>query len=137
MVRAATAVSRTSGFALVLLSTATVIELAVVAALATASDEVARAVPFGRSGTVTLCVAGAVVAVVGAIAGWRGATGGARAVTAALVFVAAGLIAVLAVFFVIGGGLTLGLAILVAHATVSVAMIGRAVLRSGAAGARS
>jgi len=135
MVRSSANVSRTSGFNLVLLCTAVVIELSVVVALAMASDEVAEAAPFGRSGTVVLSVAGAVIAVVGAVVGWRGAGGAVRNVTAALVLVAVVIIAVMVMFFVIGGGVTIGLAVLLAHATFSVAMIGRAVLQSAPPGA--
>jgi hypothetical protein len=137
IVKSSAKVSRTSGFTLVLLCTATLIELAVVALLALASDDVADASPFGRSGTVVVGVAGGVIAVVGAVVGWRGAVGAVRVVAAALLFVAVGIIAVMVMFFVIAGGVTIGLAVLLAHATFSVAMIGRAVLQSAPVGARS
>lgn len=137
MVKSSTKVSRTSGFNLFLLSTAAVVELLLVAALAVVSDEIADAAPFGRVGTVVLGVVGAVIAVVGAVMGQRGSGGAVRAITATLVFVAVGLIAVMVVFFVVGGGVTIGLAVLLAHATFSVAMIGRAVLQSPPTGTRT
>lgn len=135
MVRSTTKAPRTSGFNLVLLCTASVIELLVVATLAVVSDEVADAAPFGRVGAVVLGAVGAVIAIVGAVVGWRGAGGAVRAVTATLVFVTVGLIAMMTWFFVIAGGVTIGVAVLLAHATFSVTMIGRAVLRPAPASA--
>lgn len=102
-----------------------------------ASDEVADAAPFGRPGTAVLGIGGSMIVVAGAVLGRHGTTGTTRAFTAPLLFVVTGLIAVMVMYFAVGGAVTLVLAVLMAHATFSVAMIGRAVLQSAPTTARS
>jgi len=132
--RSVAVVARTSGFVLTLWFAALVIELGVLAIAIAGFDEVSQASPFGRTGTVLAAFVIVVVVLIGTIAAWRGVSGALRGVVAALVFAAAGVIAVLALFLVIAGGAPLVLAVLLAHATFSAAMIGRAVLRSTSTG---
>jgi hypothetical protein len=72
----------------------------------------------------------AVIALVGTVVAWRGATGMAGGITATVVFGAVGITATMALYFLISGGAPVILAVLLAHTAFSVAMIGRAVLRS-------
>lgn len=131
--RSATGVSRTGGFALVLLFATAAIELLVVAIATAGFDEVAEASPFGRPATIVVAAVAAGIACVGAILAWLGVSGALRTITAVLVFVAVGVIAVMVLFFVIAGGTPIILGVLLAHAAFSLAMIGRAVLRSAPA----
>jgi hypothetical protein len=77
---------------------------------------------------VTVCAV-LLVTVVGAVLAWHGATGATRLIAAAALFVASGLTGALGLSFFTGGALAV-FGILMLHAAVSIALIGRAVLRS-------
>ena len=126
----ATKVSRTSGFALVLLFVVALIQLVGVAIASAGSDEVADASPFGRPGTAVACAVIAVVALIGVTVAWRPGTRGARVITAISVFVAVGIVALMALYFMLAGGPTFIFAILLILAAIMIGMIGRAVLQS-------
>lgn len=126
----ASVTSRTSGFALGLLVVTAVIQLSVVAVASAGFDEVAGASPFGRPGTAVAAGVIAVVTLVGAVVAWRGGVGAVRAITAIVVFIAVGIIAMMALSFLVAGGITIGFALLLVLTAVSMAMIGRAVLQS-------
>lgn len=134
MAKSSAGVVRTGGFALTLLSAAVVIELGVVAIAGVGFDEVSRASPFGRPGTTVAAIIIVAVALIGAVVAWRGAVDPFRGITAALVLAAGGVLAVMALSFLIAGGTPIIFAVLLAHATFSVAMIGRAVLQSTSSG---
>jgi hypothetical protein len=95
-------------------------------------DEVAREAIYGSPGTEVVLAAVLVVVVVSTVLAWRGVRGVARTVAAAALFVSAGLTAALFLGFLTGGAYII-LAVLLAHSTVSIALIGRAVLRSATA----
>lgn len=122
--------SRTSGFALVLLFAISLVQLAGVAVASAGFDEVADASPFGRPGTAVACAVIAVVALVGVVVAWRATAGTARMVTAIAVFIAVGIVALMAFYFVIAGGSTVIMAIVLALAALLIGLIGRAVLQS-------
>lgn len=128
--RSSAEVSRTSGFALVLLFATAVIELFAVAMASAGFDEVAKGSPFGRSGTIVVVTVVAAVACIGTILAWSGVSGLLRGLTATAVFVAVGIVAVMVLFFLIARGTPIILGVLLAHAAFSLGMIGRAVLRS-------
>jgi choline-glycine betaine transporter len=134
VVRSSAGVTRTSGLALALLVVTAVIELLVVAFASAGFEEVSDASAFGPPGTTVAAGVIAVVALLATVVAWRGVTGVVRGITATVVFAAAGIIAVMALFFLIAGGTPIILAVLLAHAAFSVAMIGRAVLRSAPTG---
>ena len=104
-------------------------ELPVVLVMCSGFDEVAREAVLGTPGTQLALAAVLVVVAVGAVVAWRGAVGSARVVTAALLFVAAGVTGALLIGFLTGGAYVI-IAVLLAHSAVSLAMIGRAVLRA-------
>jgi hypothetical protein len=136
VVRSVTEVKRTDGFVLVLWCLAAVIELGGLALASVVLNEVADASPFGSPATAVVAVAGVVIACVGGIVSWRGAGGVLRRVTATMVFAVVGLTGLMVVFFVLAGGPSITMAVVLAHAMFSVAMIGRAVLRSAPTGRR-
>ena len=124
-----TKVSRTSGFALVLLFVVALIQLVGVAIASAGFDEVADASPFGRPGTTVACVVIAVVALIGVAVAWRAATWRTRVITAISVFLAAGITALMALYLMLAGGPTFIFAILLVLAAIMIGMIGRAVLQ--------
>jgi hypothetical protein len=75
-------------------------------------EEVGKASPFGRWGTMIIVGEVFVIACVGFVAGWRGVTGVPLAVVTGLIVVELVLMAVLEVGFLFGGHVTHGLAIL-------------------------
>lgn len=102
-----------------------------VAALATLGfPEVAEASPFGREGAVLVCLVSAGLAVAGAVLVLRGAGGALKSSLAVLLAAAAGLVALMAFYFLFAGSVVLAFAILLIHATFSLAMIARTVARS-------
>ncbi|WP_189082062.1 hypothetical protein [Mangrovihabitans endophyticus] len=107
-----------------------VIPLASVAVASAGFDQVADASPVGRPGTVLACAVLAVVALAGTVLAWRGTVGSTRTIAAAVLFLAAAVAAALTVFLLIAAGSALGAASLTALATVSLAMIGRALLQA-------
>ena len=129
MAKSSAQAARTSGLALMLLFTTAAIELLVVAFASMGFDEVADASPFGRPGTTAAVVLIEVTALVATVVAWRGGVGAVRGVSATGTFIAVGIVAMMALFFLIAGGTPIILAILLAHAAFSIAMIGRAVLR--------
>lgn len=134
MVRSATGTSRASGFTLALLIVTAVIPLAGVALASLMFDEVSQASPFGQLGTLVAAFVIMAVAIVGTVVAWRGADGVARKIAATGLFCVAGITTVMAVFFLVAGGITIGFACALFPATVSVTLIGQAVLRSGSSG---
>jgi choline-glycine betaine transporter len=117
-----------------LLVVTAVVELLVVALASAGFDEVSDAAAFGRPGTTVAAVVIAVVALLATVLAWRGVTGVVRGVTATVVFVVDGIVALMALIFLIAGGTPIIFAVLLAHAAFSVALIGRAVLRSAPTG---
>jgi len=75
------------------------------------------------------------VTVIGAALAWRGVSGPTRIVVAIALFVAAGLTATLGIVFAFAGALAV-FALLMAHSTLSIIMIGRAVLSPSTLGGR-
>ena len=128
MAKSSTGAVRASGLALTLQCATALIELMVVAIAAAGFDEVADASPLGRQGTIVAAVALCVVTLIGAGAAWRGVSGALRTTVAILVFVGVGIIALMAFFFLIAGGVPIVFAVLLTHAALSVALIGRTVL---------
>jgi hypothetical protein len=104
-------------------------ELPGVLVLSARLDEVAREAIYGSPGTEVVLAATVIVVVAGTLQAWRGVRGVIRTVAAAVLFVSAGLTAVLLVGFLTSGSFPI-LAVLLAHSTVSIALIGRAVLQS-------
>lgn len=133
MTRSSTGAARTSGLALALLCTTAVIELLALGIAATGFDEVADASPFGERGTVAAALILAVTALVGAVCAWREVSGALRIAVVVLVFAGVGILALMTFFFLIAGGASIIFAVLMAHATFSLALIGRAVLQAAAA----
>jgi hypothetical protein len=105
------------------------IELPEALMLAAGFPEVAEQAIFGTPGTPVVIGAVLVVVVVGAVLAWRRASGPVRVVVAMVLFVAAGLTAALLVGVLIGGAYVI-IALLLAHSTVCIGLIGRAVLPS-------
>lgn len=84
-------------------------------------------VAFGRVGTQVVAGSALAVTAVGTAAAWRGVSGPARMIVATALFVAAGLTATLGIAFAFAGWLAV-FTLLMAHATLSIVMIGRALL---------
>lgn len=118
------------GLALFLFTVPAVLEPGVTALATLGFPEVAEASPFGCAGTVAVCLAAAGLAVAGAVLALRGVGGALRSTLAVLLGAAAGLVAVMAFYFLFAGSVVLVFAMLLIHATFSLAMIARAVARS-------
>jgi multisubunit Na+/H+ antiporter MnhG subunit len=69
------------------------------------------------------------MALIGVVVAWRATAGAARVVTAGSVFIAVGIVSLMAVYFVVAGGSTFIMAVLMVLAAVMIGMIGRAVLQ--------
>jgi hypothetical protein len=122
---------RTSRTALLLWFFPPLFELPVVLMLSAGFDEVAREAIYGSPGTEVVMAAVLMVVIAGTVLAWRGVRGVARTIAAGALFVSAGLTAALLLGFLTGGAYFI-LAVLLTHSTVSIALIGRAVLRSAA-----
>jgi hypothetical protein len=90
---------------------------------------------FGTPATQILTGLALVVTVAGSALAWKGVSGTARIAVAVALFVAAGLTTTLGIAFALGGSLAV-FALLMAHATLSIVMIGRAVLNPSTLGGR-
>ncbi|WP_221328487.1 hypothetical protein [Actinoplanes sp. L3-i22] len=112
----------------------TVVELVGVAAATTAVDEIGEASLFGRAGTIAVTLAAAVIAGAGAVVTWRQVGGAPRAVTAVLLFAAAAVVLTLTISLLTSANLAAGFAAGLLPAFVWILLIGRAVLRTSAAG---
>ncbi|WP_143162943.1 hypothetical protein [Couchioplanes caeruleus] len=110
-------------------------ELAGVLLIYAGMPDVVEDVGFSSPVTQVMVLAVLVVTVGGALLAWRGVTGTARWVVAAALFVAAGLTAALGLAFITGGILAV-FTILMLHSALSIAFVGRAVLRSSASEGR-
>lgn len=121
---------RTSRTGLLLWFVPPFLELVAVLMLIAGFEEVAREAVLGSPGSEAVLTAVLAVLVVGVGAAWRGVTSVVlRALVGGALFVSAGLLAVLLVGFLTGGAYII-VAVLLAHAVLSVSMIGGAVMRS-------
>jgi hypothetical protein len=123
--------ARASRTALLLWFVPPFFELPAVMLLSTVFDEVAREAIYGSPGTAVVLAAVLIVVVVGTVLAWVGVRGATSTVAAAALFVSAGLTGALLLGFLTRGAYLI-LAVLLAHSAVSIALIGRAVLRSDA-----
>jgi hypothetical protein len=90
---------------------------------------------FGRPAIQVMAGYALAATVVGTALAWRGVSGVTRIVVAIALFVAAGLTATLGIAFLFAGPLAV-FALLMAHSTLSIIMIGRAVLSPSTVGGR-
>lgn len=127
--RASAEASRTGGFALVMLCTTAVIELLVIGFASAGFDEVADASPFGRPGTAIVFAVFAVVTLIATVVAWRGGVGAVRVITVSVLSIAVAIVVAMAMLFVTAGGITVGFAILLLLAAISMGMIARALLQ--------
>ncbi|WP_264653241.1 hypothetical protein [Actinoplanes cyaneus] len=118
------------GFALLLWAVPAVIEPLTLAFAASGLPEVADASPYGRAGTVAVAVLAAVLSAFGATLAWRGASAALRGVTAVLLAVVAVLIGLMTFYFFFSGPMFVAFGILLLHATISICVLTRAVLRA-------
>ncbi|SDT80895.1 hypothetical protein [Actinoplanes derwentensis] len=125
---------RAGGLGLFLLAVPAVVEPAVTALAVAMFPEIADASLLGGAGTIAVGVAAAVLAAVGAALALRGTRGLAASIIAVLLSVAGGLVALVAFSLLFAGGALIIFAILLLHAAFSIAMIVRAVTRSGPEG---
>jgi hypothetical protein len=112
-------------FTLLILCTTASVLLLTVALLVTSSEDVAGATPFGRLGTVAVTVGAAVVVCASAAVARRSAGSTPRAIATGLSIAATALVGVLAFLFLFADSGQFAVGLLLACATVLVAMGGR------------
>ncbi|OJF11092.1 hypothetical protein EDD30_6756 [Couchioplanes caeruleus] len=135
MAASSTGARQRGGLALLIWLAGPLFELAGVLLIYAGMPDVVEDVGFSSPVTQVMVLAVLVVTVGGALLAWRGVTGTARWVVAAALFVAAGLTAALGLAFITGGILAV-FTILMLHSALSIAFVGRAVLRSSASEGR-
>lgn len=126
--------ARAGGLTLLLMCSAASILLLTGAFGAAASEEVADATPFGRTGTVVVTIGAAVVVCAAAAVAWRTAWSRTRAAVAGLSIIAAVLVATMAFFFLFADPAQVSLGLLLTCAAVLIALGGREAAQASATG---